>query len=44
MSIVLLVLWIIIGVLNIAAKKEISKIDYILCWFVLILQLIDNCI
>ena len=44
LSIVSLVLWVIIGVLNLATRKEISKSSYFLCWLVLILQLIDNCI
>ena len=42
--IIALVLWIVVGVLNLAKIEEISKVSYFLCWLVLIIELINNCL
>ncbi len=44
MDIILLVLWSMLGALNLIARKEINKFDYAVCWIVLMLHLIINCI
>lgn len=41
MNIFILILWIITGIGNIS-NDEIDKVDYILCWSVLILELLIN--
>ena len=41
MNLFLLISWIIIGAINMS-KDKIDKIDYILCWSVLVCELLIN--
>ena len=41
-KIALIVMWLIIGLINLIFVKDISKSSYGLLWFVLIIQLIGN--
>ena len=41
-KIALLVMWLIIGLINLIFVKDISKLSYGLLWIVLIIQLIGN--
>lgn len=46
MNILLLILWIIVGVINIVAAAsggEISIFSYVCCWIVLLVNLAVNC-
>lgn len=40
-KLIVLLIWVILGILNLTAKK-ITKGDYFMCWFVLILSLISE--
>lgn len=47
MNILLLILWIVIGVINIATAAyggEISIISYVCCWVLLLIYLIRECL
>ena len=42
MKIALIVMWLIIGLINLIFVQDISKISYGILWIVLIIQLIGN--
>lgn len=41
-SLVILILWVIVGLLFIFCKDKITKFDYAIVWFVMIIQMIEN--
>lgn len=40
MNIITLILWVIIGTYNLTKEADVDKVDYFLCWLMLIIQLL----
>ena len=44
LNIITLVLWIIVGLMNLLDSAPISKFSYAMVWFVLLLETLMNCL